>query len=202
MFLLGGGGHSLWGRIEHKQNSPENPGQSCEHSVYVFFSCLFVSSSPSLVEHRAVSNRRFANRRVSQLNNERCWHIRECSPSKCQGQKFAQGILRLRNPNEWPILGNEIWMPEFWTRILGSNFLILFFSQQKRPPEKFTLEKVTSQNSPSKIQPRNWAITITLHLCRAILLTKCCNPPVGEALHFVGKSANRAVTSGWRAGIT
>ena len=25
------------------------------------------------------------------------------------------------------ILGNEFWTPEFWTRILGSNFLILFF---------------------------------------------------------------------------
>ena len=44
---------------------------------------------------------------------------------------------------------------EFRTRIPGSNFLILFFFfQQKRPPEKFTLEKFTSQNSPSKIWGR------------------------------------------------
>ena len=31
------------------------------------------------------------------------------------------------------------------------------FFQQKRLPEKFTLKKFTSQNSPSKIQPRNRA---------------------------------------------
>ena len=46
-------------------------------------------------------------------------------------------------------LGNEFCTPEFWTRILGSNFLTLFFAQQKSPAEKFTLEKFTSQNSPS-----------------------------------------------------
>ena len=29
--------------------------------------------------------------------------------------------------------------------------------------------------------------------------SKCCNLPVSEALYFVGKSAKRAVKSGWRA---
>ena len=68
------------------------------------------------------------------------------------------------------ILLNEFWTPEFRTRILGSNFLVLFFPE-KRPPEKFTVEKFTSQNSPSKIQPRNRAEKFTLHLCRATWLT-------------------------------
>ena len=62
-----------------------------------------------------------------------------------QGQISAQGILHLQNPNSEPNSGNRFWTPEFWTRILGSNDLILFF-KQKRPPEKFTL-----QNSPPKI---------------------------------------------------
>ena len=44
-------------------------------------------------------------------------------------------------------------------------------SQQTKPPEKFTLEKFTSQNSPSKFQPRNRAKKFTLHLCRAIWLS-------------------------------
>ena len=61
------------------------------------------------------------------------------------------------------ILLNEFWTPEFRTRILGSNFLVLFF-QGKEAREKFTVEKFTSQNSPSKIQPRNRAKKFTLHL--------------------------------------
>ena len=50
--------------------------------------------------------------------------------------------------------------------------MTLFF-QQKRPPEKFTLEKFTSQNSHRKIHPRIRAEKFTLHFCRAILLTRC-----------------------------
>ena len=46
-------------------------------------------------------------------------------------------------------------------RILNPNSWVTFidplFAKQKKPPEKFTLEKFTSQNSPSKIQPRNRA---------------------------------------------
>ena len=30
-----------------------------------------------------MSNKRFADRRFSQLNDERCWHVRERSPSRC-----------------------------------------------------------------------------------------------------------------------
>ena len=59
--------------------------------------------------YQAVSNRRFVNKRFSQLKDESCWHVRERSPSKC------------------------------------------------------------------------------------------CNLPDSETLYFVGKSAKRAVTSGWRA---
>ena len=33
--------------------------------------------------NQAVSNKRFANKRFSQLNDERCWLVREHSPSKC-----------------------------------------------------------------------------------------------------------------------
>ena len=73
-----------------------------------------------------------------------------------------------------PEFGPEFWEtnfgrpnfgPEFWGRILWS-----YFFQEKRPPRKFTVEKFTSQNSPSKIQPRNRAKKFTLHLCRAIWL--------------------------------
>ena len=32
---------------------------------------------------QAVSDRRFASKRFSQVNDERCWHVRERSPSKC-----------------------------------------------------------------------------------------------------------------------
>ena len=39
--------------------------------------------------------------------------------------------------------------PNSWVEVL-----ILFFCQQKSPPPKFTLQKFTSQNSPSKIQRR------------------------------------------------
>ena len=42
------------------------------------------------------------------------------------------------------ILGNEVWMPEFRTRIFGSSFLILFSS--KRAPQK----NAPSRNSPLK----------------------------------------------------
>ena len=34
------------------------------------------------------------------------------------------------------ILGNEFWTPEFWTRILGSNFLTLFFPAKEEAPRK------------------------------------------------------------------
>ena len=34
-------------------------------------------------EHRARSNERFANKRFSQLSDERCWRVSECSPSSC-----------------------------------------------------------------------------------------------------------------------
>ena len=101
-------------------------------------------------------------------------------PKKSQGRK-KQHKLRDKSLHRgfctsgtriWGrILGNEFWTPEFWTRILGSNFLTLFFLQQKRPPEKYTLKGFTSQNSPSKIQPRNRATKFTLPLCRAIWLT-------------------------------
>ena len=52
---------------------------------------------------------------------------------------------------------------------MGRIFWAYFF-QEKRPPEKFTVEKFTSPNSSSKIQPRNRAKKITLHLCRATWL--------------------------------
>ena len=74
-----------------------------------------------------------------------------------QGQISAQGILHLRNPNLGPnsakrILDARISDPNSWVEFFGP-----IFFQEKRPPEKFTVEKFTSQNSPSKIQPRNRA---------------------------------------------
>ena len=81
--------------------------------------------------------------------------------------KFLHGILHLRNPNLGPnsgkrILGARILDPNSWVE-----FVEPVFFQEKRPPEKFTFKKFTSQNSPSKIQPRNRAKKFTLHLCRA-----------------------------------
>ena len=61
--------------------------------------------------------------------------------------------MHLRNPNLGPNSGKQI----LEARILDPNswveFFILFF-QQRKAPRKFTLKKFTSQNSPSKIQPR------------------------------------------------
>ena len=71
------------------------------------------------------------------------------------------------------ILGNKFWTPEFRTRILGSNFLILFFSSKRGP----------LKNSPSRISPLRIHLPkfnpeigpkkFTLHLCREIWLRKC-----------------------------
>ena len=76
--------------------------------------------------------------------------------------------------------------PNFGPEFLGWIFWACFF-QQKRPPEKFTLEKFTSKNSPSKIQPRNRAKKFTLHLCRAAWLTfHLQNSSVSvHSLHFM-----------------
>ena len=76
---------------------------------------------------------------------------------------------------------------------------------------------------PESKAPRDWAIRISpdiqmeqFRLCltggfltggfrercwhvRERSPSKCCNLPISEALYFVGKSAKRAVTSGWRA---
>ena len=72
----------------------------------------------------------------------------------CQGQISAQGILHLRKLNLGRILGNEFWTPEFWTRILGSNFLTLLFPAKEPPlkvrPREVRLLKFTSQNSTQK----------------------------------------------------
>ena len=103
----------------------------------------------------------------------------------CQGQISAQGIWHLRNPNLGPDSGKRILDTRILdTRILGSNFLVLFLFQQKRPPEKFTLEKFTSQNLPSRIQRRNRAKKFTLHLCRAIWL-KFCDLDILDSNHRV-----------------
>ena len=78
--------------------------------------------------------------------------------------------MRLRNPNLGPNSGKRI----LDARILDPNSRVEFFDsvffQQKRPPEKFTLEKFTSRNSHRKIHPRIWAEKFTLHFCMAILL--------------------------------
>ena len=90
---------------------------------------------------------------------------------KHQGQIAAQGILHLRNPNLGPnsakrILDARISDPNSWVEFFGPIF------PGKKSPEKFTVEKFTSQNSPSKIQPRHRAEKFTLHLCRATWLKK------------------------------
>ena len=85
-------------------------------------------------------------------------------------RRFCTSETRIRGQ----ILGNKFWMPEFWTRILGSNFLILLF-QQRRPPEKFTLKKFTSQNSPSKLNPEIGKKIFTSHLCSQGHLADICS---------------------------
>ena len=83
----------------------------------------------------------------------------------------------------------EFWETNFGRPILDPNSWVEFFDslflfQQKRPPEKFTVEKFTSQNSPSKIQPRNRAKKFTLHLCRAIWLTFFGLVDVSDIFYF------------------
>ena len=57
------------------------------------------------------------------------------------------------------ILGNEFWAPECWTRILGSNFLTLFFPAKEAPwkihPREIHLPKSTFQNSTQKSGQKN-----------------------------------------------
>ena len=95
------------------------------------------------------------------------------SPQSVRDEFLHRGFCTSETRIWGRILGNRI----LGARILDPNSWVKFFDsvffQQKRPPEKFTLEKFTSQNSPSKIQPRNRAKKFTLHLCRAIWLTKC-----------------------------
>ena len=67
-------------------------------------------------------------------------------PSKHQGQKSAQGILRLRNPNSGPnsvkrILDARILHPNSWVEFFDSVF------SSKRGP----LKNSPSRNSPPKI---------------------------------------------------
>ena len=52
----------------------ENPGAS-PNSGPIFPERLSSRKFPNLGRNRSVSNRRFANRRFSQLNDERCWHV-------------------------------------------------------------------------------------------------------------------------------
>ena len=97
-------------------------------------------------------------------------HFHRCSLFK-SGTNFCTGDFAPPKPE----FGAEFWetnfgRPNFGPEFLGRIFWLCFF-QQKRPPEKFTLEKFTFQNSPSKIQPRNRAKKFTLHLCRAIWLS-------------------------------
>ena len=49
--------------------------------------------------YQAVSNRQFANKRFSLLNDERCWHVRERSPSRCDRSfcRFPRKIQCLAN---------------------------------------------------------------------------------------------------------
>ena len=86
------------------------------------------------------------------------------------GTKVCTGEFAPPEPEFRP----EFWetnfgWPNFGPEFLGRIFWLCFFLQ-KRPPEKFTLEKFTSQNSRSKIQSRNRTKKFTLHLCRTVWL--------------------------------
>ena len=73
--------------------------------------------------------------------------------------KSAQGILLPGTRIYGRILGNEFWTPEFWTRIVGTNFLILFFSSKRGPWKihlrEIRLPKFTFQNSTQKSGNKN-----------------------------------------------
>ena len=95
-------------------------------------------------------------------------------PRFAQGQKSAQGILRLRNPNLGPnsgklILDARISDPNSWVE-----FLILFFSSKRGPLKNSPSRNSPSRNSPSekftfeKFNPEMFGQKFTLHLCRAI----------------------------------
>ena len=94
-----------------------------------------------------------------------------------------------------PEFGPEFWETNFGRPNFGPEFLgrVLwpYFFQEKRPPRKFTVEKFTSQNSPSKIQPRN----------RAKKTSHCtCAGPFGPCF-LIGLEAEGVLDYQGRAGI-
>ena len=92
------------------------------------------------------------------------------SQQKFSGTKVCTGDFAPPEPEFRPeFCETNFGRPNSGPEFLGRIFWLCFL-QQKRPPEKFTLEKFTSQNSPSKIQPRNRTKKFTLHLCRAVWL--------------------------------
>ena len=98
------------------------------------------------------------------------FRVRSFNMHAPSGTNFCTGDFAPPKPEFGPEFSEtNFGRPNFGPEFLGRIFWSYFF-QQKRPPEKFTVEKFTSQNSPFKIQPRNRAKKFTLHLCRAILL--------------------------------
>ena len=100
----------------------------------------------------------FPEKSLSQLISKR-YHYR--FPEIYQGQKSAQGILHLRNPNLGPnsakrILDARILDPSSWVEFLDSVF------SSKRGP----LKNSPSRNSPPKIHPSKF------------------NPEIGQKIHI------------------
>ena len=49
---------------------------------------------------QAVSNRRFANTRFSQLNDARCWHVSERSPAQCRNPPVGKALYFVRKSSK------------------------------------------------------------------------------------------------------
>ena len=82
-----------------------------------------------------------------------------CARGKFPQRGFCTSWTRIRGR----ILGCEFLSPEFWSRILGSNFLVLCFPTKRAPskihPQEIHRPKFTSKNSP---QNSGWKIHIAL----------------------------------------
>ena len=72
-------------------------------SILGSFSVACRAAPTGIGEFQAVSNRRFVNRRFSQLNDERCWHIRERSPSRCCNLPVSEALYFVGNSAKWAV---------------------------------------------------------------------------------------------------
>ena len=74
--------------VKNKFTFGESKVQTLD-KFFTFMCCFWLERPCKLGSLQAVSNRRFVNGRLSPLNDERCWHICERSPSR-RDRSFCQ----------------------------------------------------------------------------------------------------------------